>query len=275
MSPSARPTSERHTTPVTSRILYGLIYRSNRSNSPRFVKNFLSLIYRRCHVFEIVAHLSCPSERAGLEASFYLPIQGRTPRLTVRFGSGQETRATTPTGLILSLVRYESRACLSSWRAPPVSSLFIYVAMHDLGLVPSPVQRFMHGFRHHHGTMTPSRAAKRNRQIAFPFANIVRDQIRQQSFNAPQELSCLRKRAYIARHARVFPGILAQLGNEMRIRQEAHVKHQVGVSGNPVAVTETHEGHHHRPAVVFLKTLHDELTQFVNVELAGFDDHIR
>src|SRR5882762_6663303 len=37
MSPSARPTTERHTTPAASRILYGLIYRNRRPNSSRFV----------------------------------------------------------------------------------------------------------------------------------------------------------------------------------------------------------------------------------------------
>ena len=146
--------------------------------------------------------------------------------------------------------------------------------MHDLGGVPSPLQRLMYGLRHHHRTMVSTRAAKRDRQIALPLAYIMRNQIRQQSVDAPQEFPGLRKRADVARDARVFPGMLAQLGNEMRIRQKAHIKYEVSVSGNPVAVAETHEGHHHRPAVVFLKTLHDELTQFVNVELAGVDDHI-
>src|SRR5258706_11746969 len=40
MSPSARPTTERHPAPAASRILYGLIYRNRRPNSSRFVKEF-------------------------------------------------------------------------------------------------------------------------------------------------------------------------------------------------------------------------------------------
>jgi hypothetical protein len=37
INPSDRPTTERHTIPSASRILYGMAYRNNRPNSSRFV----------------------------------------------------------------------------------------------------------------------------------------------------------------------------------------------------------------------------------------------
>src|ERR1700680_1388233 len=49
MSPSARPTTERHTIPVTSRILYGLIYRNSRPNSSRCVKDILDPYFAGLH----------------------------------------------------------------------------------------------------------------------------------------------------------------------------------------------------------------------------------
>src|SRR4029077_14277679 len=49
MSPSARPTTERHTTPATSRILYGLTYRSNLQNSWPCVKETLDPSFSGLH----------------------------------------------------------------------------------------------------------------------------------------------------------------------------------------------------------------------------------
>src|SRR6266853_4232927 len=173
-----------------------------------------------------------------------------------------------------TLVRYESRARLSSHRGPTNISLFGEVAMHNLGRVPPAVQRLVHRFRQHHRTMTPPGASKCDRQVALPFPDIVRNQIRQQALDTSQELSGLRKGADITGDARVAPGKLAQLGNEMWIRKKTHVEDEVGIRWNPVLVTKTHQGNHHRPPVRFLKTVHDELAQLVNVELARVDHHI-
>src|SRR6267378_4074531 len=224
MSPSARPTTERHTTPAASRILYGLIYRNRRPNSSRFVKE----------IFD-------PSE---------------TPARTASLGTLRIARS------IVKPLR------------PNQISLLGEVAMHDLGRVPAAVQRLVHRFRQHDRTMAPPGASKGDRQVALPFPDIVRNQIGQQALDAPQELSGLRKGADITGDARVAPRKLAQFGNEMRIRQKTHVKDEVGIRWNPVLVTETHQGNHHRPPVRFLKTVNDELAQLVNVKLARVDHHI-
>src|SRR6202171_2824615 len=116
--------------------------------------------------------------------------------------------------------------------------------MHNFGRVTSPVQRLAHRFRQHYRAMASPRAAERDCQITLPLTNIVRDQISQQSLDAPQELPGLRKRADITGHARIAPGKFAQLGNEMRIRQKAHVEDEVGVGWYTILVTEAHQGTH-------------------------------
>ena len=59
---------------------------------------------------------------------------------------------------------------------------------------PLLIQCFLHPFRHHHGAVFPAGAAKRDGQITFAFADVVRDQIGQQAFQT-QKFSGLRKRA--------------------------------------------------------------------------------
>src|SRR5258705_11531120 len=74
-----------------------------------------------------------------------------------------------------ALVRYESRARLSSRRGPTNISLLREVALHDLGRVPAAVQRFCRRFRQHDRTMTSPGASKGDRQVALPFPDIVRN----------------------------------------------------------------------------------------------------
>src|SRR6185369_2833027 len=107
-----------------------------------------------------------------------------------------------------------------------------------------------------------------------PLAYIVRDQINEQAFDAPQKFPRLRKRTDVARHARIAPRILAQLRNKVRIRQKAHVKHKVGVRWYSIAVSEADQRNHHRPPVRFLEAPDDKLPQFMNVEFGGVDHHV-
>src|SRR4029077_7779941 len=84
----------------------------------------------------------------------------------------------------------------SQTQSPPAfanASLLCQVAMHDFGRISLVMQRLAHRFREHHRAMPPARAAKRNRQIAFPFLDVMRDQINQQAFDSPQEFPGLRK----------------------------------------------------------------------------------
>src|ERR1700730_9449763 len=81
--------------------------------------------------------------------------------------------------------------------------LFIEIAMRYLGRITTPVESLVHRFRQHHGTVTSPRASKCYRQVALSLADIVRDQIDQQSFHAPQEFPGLRKRTDIARDERI------------------------------------------------------------------------
>src|SRR5260370_2302390 len=218
MSPWASPTTERHTIPATSRILYGLTYRNSRPNSSRCVNEALDPYYF-----------------CGLHASLETFSVKAKP-------APEGTTTGAPT-----LVRYESPARLSSRRAGAICSLFIQFAVHDLGSVTPAVPRLVHGFRQHDRTMPPPGAAKCNRQVALPLADIVGDQISQQSFGAPQELPSLRKGADIAGHARVAPGELAQPRHETRIRQKAHVENEACAGWAAPLLAKTHPATHHPP----------------------------
>src|SRR3982074_1754321 len=126
--------------------------------------------------------------------------------------------------------------------------------MRYLGRITTPVESLVHRFRQHHGTVASPRASKCYRQVALSLADIVRDQIDQQSFHAPQEFPGLRKRTDIARDARIASGKFAQLGNKMRIWQKAHVEDQIGVGWNSKLIAKTYQANHHRVAVSLLHT---------------------
>src|SRR5256884_6636592 len=104
-------------------------------------------------------------------------------------------------------------------------------------------------------------------QVTFSFANVMRDQIGQQAFDAAQEFPGLRKRADIPPYFRIFPRERPQPRHEMRIGQKSHVENQVRIRRHSVAVPETHDRNQHRPFVRILKSLRDEVAQFMHVEL--------
>src|ERR1051326_2325988 len=88
--------------------------------------------------------------------------------------------------------------------------------------------------------MLASRTTKANGQVAFPFANIVRQKIRQQIGDAVNELSRLRKRTDVLGHLRMLAGVRTQTRNKVGIRQKAHVEHQVGVLRHALLRSEEH-----------------------------------
>src|SRR6202795_115435 len=123
--------------------------------------------------------------------------------------------------------------------------------------------------------MPPARATHRHRQIALAFSNVMRDQIRQQALDSPQKFVRLRKRADIARHARILAAEGAQPRDEVWIRQKAHVENKIRVRGNAVAKSKAHHGNEQRPPPRILETVNDELAQLVYVEFRGVNNHIR
>ena len=66
-----------------------------------------------------------------------------------------------------------------------------------------------------------------------------------------------------------------ELGNEVRIGQEAHVEDQVSVFGHALAKAETHARNQGiLVAFAALEALRQHSTQFVNIELRGVDHQI-
>ena len=90
----------------------------------------------------------------------------------------------------------------------------------------------------HNGTVMPPRAPERDRQIALALANVVRQQINQKLGDVIDEFYGLWKAPDVSRYRRVSAGQVFEPGYVVRVRQEADVKNQVAVGGQPVAVAE-------------------------------------
>src|ERR1700685_3132232 len=108
---------------------------------------------------------------------------------------------------------------------------------------------FPDGFRHHHRAVASTGTSEGNGQITFTFANVVRDQIGEQTLDASKKLRGLRKRTDVSPHFRVLTGKFAQARNEMRIRQKTDVEDEVGVGGDAVAKSKADHGNHERTLV--------------------------
>src|SRR5271165_6337620 len=123
----------------------------------------------------------------------------------------------------------------------PAPLLLVDISVDDVRGESSLLQRRLHRLGHHHRAMLPARTAERYRQIAFPFLDVVGNQVGQEPLHAAQKLSGLGERPDITTHLRVFAGEALQLRYKMWIRQEAHVEHQVGIRGHPKFIAETHQ----------------------------------
>ena len=93
-------------------------------------------------------------------------------------------------------------------------SLLIDVAMHGFGRIAALLERGADRGSQRHRAVPPSGATESDRQIAFSFADIQRDQIFQQTFDALQKLSGLRKRANVPRDARIEARIFFEPRND-------------------------------------------------------------
>src|ERR1700689_4204432 len=142
-----------------------------------------------------------------------------------------------------------------------ILSIFVEVAMHDLCRISLFLDRPLDYFRQRDRPMPPAGAPQRNRQIAFSFLNVVRNQVQQQAFDSAQELARLRKRTNVARHTRIFPAERSQTRHKVRIGKEAHVEHEVRIRWNAVAESEAYYRDKQRPPPRVLKAIDDGLVQ--------------
>src|SRR5260370_5525852 len=97
--------------------------------------------------------------------------------------------------MIISIAtRTTSLICLNedsfSWDLTKACLLF-NVAVNDFGGEPVLLERLSHRLRQHDRAVLSACAAERNRQITFPFADVMRDQIGQQASDAAQPFTVL------------------------------------------------------------------------------------
>jgi len=150
------------------------------------------------------------------------------------------------------------------------------IAVHDLYLISSFAQTLSDLLRDHDGAMLSTSTAEADGQVALSLVNVVRQQIDQEFGDAADEFLGLRKRADVFGDARVASGEGPKFGNEMGIRQEADVEHQIGIFRHAVLEPEAHARNQHLllRAGGVLELVGEVSAQFVDVELRGIDDKI-
>src|SRR5919109_1260983 len=115
--------------------------------------------------------------------------------------------------------------------------------MNHFGGVAALRKHFLDRFRQHHRTMLSPRAAKSDSQIAFAFPNVMRNQIGKEAFDPLQEFAGLGERANVLADLWVRTVVRAQSRNKMRIGKKAHVKDEVGIGRNAIAIAEADDGY--------------------------------
>src|SRR6478672_12302480 len=88
-------------------------------------------------------------------------------------------------------------------------------------------QQLFYFFRNKYRAVLASSAAKADGEIAFAFTHVMRQQVNQQRGDAVNKLLSLWERANILRYLGMASGIWPECGDEVRIRQKAHIKQQV------------------------------------------------
>ncbi len=122
------------------------------------------------------------------------------------------------------------------------AQLLLDVAVRDLGGEASLRQRFLDLFTEHDGAVFAAGAAYRDGQITFPFADVMRDEVGEQAFDAAEKFTALRKRADVFLDFGIFPGVAAQGRDKVGVGQKADVKNEVGVRGDAVLVAKAYDG---------------------------------
>src|SRR5438270_1448047 len=124
--------------------------------------------------------------------------------------------------------------------------------------------------------MAAARAADAHGQVALPFRPVLRNQELQQRLQAGEELLCRRPLQHPVRDPGVRPWMRLESLDEVRIREEPHVEHQVARLRDPVAEPEAEQGH--VQLVVLPRSAEprrDRVAQLVHVHSRGVEDLVR
>jgi len=171
-------------------------------------------------------------------------------------------------------VKRQDRQAVLALRHSADKNLFLNVAVSDFRGKAALRQRFLDLFAEHDGTVFAASAADGDRQITFAFADVVRDQVGEEAFDATEKFAALRERANVLLDFGIFASVAAQGRDEMRVWQKAHVENQVGVGGHAVLVAKANDGDQHGAVVGILEALGNKVTEFMDVELRGVNHHI-
>src|SRR5437870_2965182 len=124
--------------------------------------------------------------------------------------------------------------------------------------------------------MAAARAADAHGQVALPFRPVLRNQELRQRLQAGEELLCRRPLQHPVRDPGVRPWMRLESLDEVRIREEPHVEHQVARLRDPVAEPEAEQGH--VQLVVLPRSAEprrDRVAQLVHVHSRGVEDLVR
>src|SRR3954469_11308274 len=149
------------------------------------------------------------------------------------------------------------------------------IPMRNLHLVSGLCERLLHLLRNEYRPMLAAGTSERNRKIALPFANVMRQQVDEQIGYALDELARLRERHHVFCDLGVRAVERTQLGNEVRVGQKAHVEDEIGVIRDSLLVAEAHSGDEDALAGSgLLKALDDVGAQLVHREFRGIDNDV-
>src|SRR5690348_9695602 len=154
------------------------------------------------------------------------------------------------------------------------AGLFLDVAVRDLGGEAALLEGLFDLLGEHDGAVFAAGATESNRQIAFAFANVMRNEVGKKALNTAEKLAGLRERTDVLLDFGILACIAAKARDEVRIWQETDVENEIGVRRNAKLVAKTDDGHEHRTLVGILEALGDEVAQLVDVELSGIDAHV-
>lgn len=179
-----------------------------------------------------------------------------------------------PRAKISPVVKFQNCRFVLALHHNAKKNLLFDVAVGHFGREAAFFEGLLYLLGEHDGAVFPAGAAEGDGQIAFAFADVMRDQIHEEAFDAAEKFAGLGERADVLFDFGVFSSEAAQAGDEMGIGEEADVEDQVGVRGDAVLVTKTDDGDEHGTFVGIFEPLGDESAEFVDVELGGVDDHV-
>lgn len=101
--------------------------------------------------------------------------------------------------------------------------------MLDLDAVVMLLESVGNFLGNHDGAVLASRASEGDGEITFAFVDVMGEQEEQQISDFLEEFAGLGKFANVAGDLGILSSEGAELGNEMWVRQKAHVKDQIGL----------------------------------------------